>query len=73
MQLYREEARYLDRTVHWVHRVGMEYVKEKVVANADNRKALYARLRFAVADYQDPWAERASGAVAKEDFFALTA
>ncbi|MBI2286834.1 MAG: NAD(P)/FAD-dependent oxidoreductase, partial [Nitrosomonadales bacterium] len=27
IQLYREEARYLDRTVHWVQRVGMDYVK----------------------------------------------
>ena len=73
LQLYREEARYLDRTVHWVHRVGMEYIKAKVVADATSRKTLYARLRFAVADYKDPWAERASGTVAKEDFIALTA
>jgi nitrite reductase (NADH) large subunit len=68
LQLYREEARYLDRTVHWVARVGMDYVKKNVVADADIRKALYARLRFALKDYVDPWQERADGSVARRDF-----
>ena len=72
LQLYREEARYLDRTVHWVARVGMEYVKQRVVTDAANRATLYARLRFAVKDYVDPWKERAAG-VAKHDFEMLTA
>ena len=71
LQLYREEARYLDRTVHWVARVGMDYVKKNVVEDAQNRKALYARLKFAVKDYADPWAERAQGVVAKTDFEML--
>ena len=71
LQLYREEARYLDRTVHWVARVGMDYVKKNVVEDAQNRKALYARLKFAVKDYVDPWAERAQGVVAKTDFEML--
>jgi nitrite reductase (NADH) large subunit len=68
LQLYREEARYLDRTVHWVARVGMDYVKKNVVADADIRRALYARLRFALKDYVDPWQERADGSVARQDF-----
>ena len=71
LQLYREEARYLDRTVHWVARVGMDYVKKNVVDDMENRKALYARLKFAVKDYIDPWAERAQGLVAKTDFEML--
>jgi nitrite reductase (NADH) large subunit len=62
LQLYREEARYLDRTVHWLQRVGLEYVKEKVVNDAENRKALYARLRDALQGEDDPWAERVRGA-----------
>jgi assimilatory nitrite reductase (NAD(P)H) large subunit precursor (EC 1.7.1.4) len=61
LQLYREEARYLDRTVHWVARVGLDYVKQQVVEDAENRKALYERLLFALQDEQDPWAERAKG------------
>ena len=62
LQLYREEARYLDRTVHWVQRVGLDYVKQKVVDDAANRKALHQRLLFALQDYSDPWLERAQGA-----------
>ncbi|MBS0511291.1 MAG: NAD(P)/FAD-dependent oxidoreductase [Proteobacteria bacterium] len=58
LQLYREEGFYLERTVHYVHRVGLEHVKKLVVEDADNRKALYGRLLFAVQDYKDPWAER---------------
>ncbi|MGB7540638.1 MAG: nitrite reductase large subunit NirB [Burkholderiales bacterium] len=61
LQLYREEARYLDRTVHYVQRVGLDTIKKKVVEDADNRKALYARLRFALEGEPDPWKERAAG------------
>ena len=57
VQLYREEARYLDRTVHWVARVGLDYVKHKVLEDAENRKALYARLLFALQGEKDPWSE----------------
>ncbi|MDB5803204.1 MAG: NAD(P)H-dependent nitrite reductase, large subunit [Betaproteobacteria bacterium] len=73
LQLYREEARYLDRTIHWLSRVGLDYVKKHVVEDAENRKALYARLKFAVKDYADPWRERAAGKVAKQDFEMLSA
>jgi nitrite reductase (NADH) large subunit len=68
LQLYREEARYLDRTVHWLQRVGLDYVKQKMVADADNRKALYARLRLALDAQKDPWKERAQEGVAKHEF-----
>ncbi|HEY6095865.1 MAG TPA: nitrite reductase large subunit, partial [Gallionellaceae bacterium] len=56
-QLYREEARYLDRTVHWLERVGIDYVKQKVVEDAANRKALYQRLLYALKDSRNPWAK----------------
>jgi len=70
LQLYREEARYLDRTVHYVARAGLDYVKEKIVGDAEGRKALYARLRFALEGMPDPWKERAAGEDARE-FTAL--
>ncbi|MEN6630123.1 MAG: nitrite reductase large subunit, partial [Sulfuricella sp.] len=70
LQLYREEARYLDRTVHWVQRVGLEYVKSKVMDEAC-RKALNERLLFALKGEKDPWAERASEGVEKHEFEAL--
>jgi nitrite reductase (NADH) large subunit len=61
LQLYREEARYLDRSVHYVRRVGLDYVKKKIVEDADNRKALWARLQHALEGEPDPWKERAAG------------
>ncbi len=59
LQLYREEGWYLERTVHYIERVGLDHVKGKVVEDAENRKALYDRLLFALQDYKDPWLERA--------------
>jgi nitrite reductase (NADH) large subunit len=56
MQLYREEARYLERTAPWVERVGLPYVKERIIADSDGRKALYARfLDSQEQSQQDPW------------------
>jgi nitrite reductase (NADH) large subunit len=62
LQLYREEARYLDRTVHYVKRVGLDYVKKQVVEDAASRRALHDRLLYALSGYVDPWLERAKGA-----------
>ncbi|MDO9101422.1 MAG: nitrite reductase large subunit NirB [Candidatus Nitrotoga sp.] len=56
-QLYREEAHYLDRTVHYVERVGLDHVKKHVVENAANRKALYARLLYALQGATNPWSK----------------
>ena len=72
IQLYREQARYLDRTVHWVQRAGLQYVKQRVVEDAENRKALHERLMYALQGEKDPWAERARG-TARHEFEALTA
>jgi nitrite reductase (NADH) large subunit len=57
MQLYREEGWYLERTVHYLSRVGLDYVKQKVIEDAANRKALWERLQFALDGEPDPWAE----------------
>ncbi|TAG81222.1 MAG: NAD(P)/FAD-dependent oxidoreductase [Betaproteobacteria bacterium] len=57
MQLYREEGWYLERTVHYVSRVGLDYVKKKVLDDAANRKALWERLQFALDGEPDPWFE----------------
>lgn len=58
IQVYREEARYLDRTVHWIERVGLEYVKQRILDDTEGRKAAYERLLFALQGASDPWAER---------------
>ena len=67
LQLYREEARYLERTAPWVARVGIEYVRRRIVEDADGRRALHRRFLFSQSFVQkDPWAERAAGAAAHE-------
>jgi len=61
-QLYREEARYLDRTAPWVERVGLDYVKSRIVDDELGRRRLYERFLYAQEFLQvDPWAERAAG------------
>jgi nitrite reductase (NADH) large subunit len=65
IQLYREEARYLDRTAPWVERVGLDYVKQRIVMDEVGREALRSRFLHAQSFLQhDPWAERAAGAEA---------
>ena len=66
LQLYREDAHYLERTAPWVERKGIAWVKARVVEDAANRAALNGRFLYAQTFFQvDPWAERApeSGAV----------
>jgi nitrite reductase (NADH) large subunit len=57
LQLYREEGYYLERTCHYVARVGLDHVKAAVVDDATQRGELYARLRDALQDYEDPWTQ----------------
>jgi len=67
MQLYREEAHYLERTAPWLERVGLSYVKEKIVEDEVGRKALAGRFLYSQKFAQeDPWRERAEGAEAYE-------
>ena len=62
IQLYREEARYLDRTAPWVERVGMDYIKARIVEDAEGREALRQRFLHSQSFMQDdPWAKRAAG------------
>src|SRR3954465_396231 len=72
LQLYREEARYLDRTALWVERVGLDYVKKRVAEDHEGRKALHARFKFSqVFSQVDPWDERASKGVDAHEFAPL--
>ena len=61
LQLYREEARYLDRTAPWIERVGLDYVKARIVADATGREELYDRFLTAQKFFQiDPWAQNSA-------------
>ncbi len=67
MQVYREEARYLERTAPWIERVGLSYVKQRVVEDEAGRKELHRRFLESQKYSQiDPWAERAAGTDAHE-------
>ncbi|WP_281687042.1 nitrite reductase large subunit NirB [Pseudomonas citronellolis] len=68
LQLYREEAFYLERTVHYLQRVGMEHIKKAVLEDAENRKALNARLQYALSLEQDPWQQRIEQPRLKQEF-----
>ena len=67
LQLYREEAHYLERTAPWVERVGLQYIKDRVVEDAEKRKELEARFQLSQQYAQiDPWKARAEGLDAHE-------
>ncbi len=67
-QLYREGAKYLDRIYKWLGKVGMDWVKEQVVDDLENRKALAARFELSQTIYNhDPWADHVK---AKADKYA---
>jgi nitrite reductase (NADH) large subunit len=62
VQLYREEARYLERTAPWIERVGIDHVRRRIVEDEEGRRALAARFRYSQSFSQDdPWAQRAAG------------
>ena len=72
MQLYREEAQYLERTAPWIERVGLSYVKQRVVEDAAGRHQLYERFLDSQKYAQvDPWAERAQQGVDRHEFTPL--
>ena len=73
LQLYREEGWYLERTVHFIARVGMDYVKKRVLDDAHGRAALWERLQFAVKDEPDPWHDKAKAGVDERQFDAVAA
>ena len=68
LQLYREEGWYLERTVHYVGRVGLDHVKRRILEDAEGRRALWDRLQFALEGAPDPWHEAARAAVDTRQF-----
>ncbi len=73
MQLYRLEGWYLERTVHYVNRVGLDYVKKKILDDHEGRQALWAELQFALDGEPDPWFEHQKAAVDTRQFIPIKA
>jgi len=71
MQLYREEGWYLERTVHYVARVGLDHVKKKILGDPVGRAALWARLQHALAGEPDPWFESQRAQVDERQFIPI--
>ncbi len=72
LQLYREQGWYLERTVHYVSRVGLDHVKKAILEDHEGRRALYERLLFALDGEPDPWHEFDKAHVDARQFAALT-
>jgi nitrite reductase (NADH) large subunit len=73
LQLYREEGFYLERTVHFVTRVGLDYVSRRIVDDVASRRALAERLMHAVSLEADPWHEPAKARVDSRQFIPIRA
>ena len=66
VQLYRENAKYLDRPYKWIAKVGMDWVRERV-ADDTERASLVAAFELSQSIYQkDPWAELSEGQRARK-------
>ncbi len=68
LQLYREEGWYLERTCHYIARVGLDHVKARVPDDAAGRQALWERLQFSLDGEPDPWFEFAKAQVDLRQF-----
>ena len=73
LQLYREEGWYLERTVHFLARVGLDYAKKAVVDDELRRKELYQRLLFSLEGEVDPWHEPEKAQVDTRQFEMINA
>ncbi len=62
VQLYREDAHYLERTAPWVERQGLEWIKARLLEDEGAVRKLAARFHYSQQFMQDdPWAKRAGG------------
>jgi nitrite reductase (NADH) large subunit len=58
MQYYREHGKYLERTYHFVERIGIEVLKQILIEDSEGIAArLDADMQKAVDAYVDPWKE----------------
>lgn len=69
IQLYRETANYLERTSDWIERLGLDWVKASVLDDADNCKALTARIYEALETVQDPWSRVVADPEEREQYY----
>ena len=67
LQMYREDAYYLERIYKWSDRVGLETIRATIMDDIAERRALHERFLLSQTFSQiDPWAERVAGLEAHE-------
>ena len=73
IQLYRENAKYLDRPYKWVAKVGLDWVKARVVDDLEERARLLEAFELSQSIYRkDPWAEHTQQAARYQPLADLT-
>jgi nitrite reductase (NADH) large subunit len=73
VQMYREQARYLERIYKWAKRIGIDEIRRQVLDDTERRRAYYERFVHSQKFAQvDPWSERVSG-LDKHEFRPLAA
>ncbi|MGJ8609655.1 MAG: nitrite reductase large subunit NirB [Octadecabacter sp.] len=71
-QLYRENAKYLDRIYKWMGKVGLDWITEQI-ENLDERADLVDRFELSQTIYRhDPWAEHVAKAETYKPLVDLT-
>ena len=71
LQLYREQGYYLERTCHYVARVGLDAIKKIVLDDAPRRRELHERLLFALQNCEDPWSAAVQKPQVRREFETL--
>ncbi|MEO3414656.1 nitrite reductase large subunit NirB [Roseovarius sp. CAU 1744] len=72
IQLYRENAKYLDRPYKWVAKVGLDWVKSRVVDDLNERQRLIDAFELSQTIYRkDPWAEHATDRETRANYAPL--
>jgi nitrite reductase (NADH) large subunit len=73
VQMYREQARYLERIYKWTKRIGVAEIRRQVLDDVPRRQAFFERFVYSQKFAQvDPWSERVSG-LHKHEFRPLAA
>jgi nitrite reductase (NADH) large subunit len=62
VQMYREQARYLERIYKWARRIGIDEIRRQVLDDLNRRKTFFGRFVYSQKFAQvDPWSARVSG------------
>ena len=62
VQMYREQAHYLERIYKWARRIGLDEIRRQIMTDGEKREGYFDRFVFSQQFAQvDPWSERVSG------------